>query len=117
MLIRQAIVTKFLPCTNFRESRVKATAQAGSVTLSWDHGLNSDENHAAAAQALAQKYKWDGAYYAGGIPGHSGYAFVCVDTRYDRDSNPVFTIDTAPTEPREKNYRILPDGSFIRDVG
>jgi hypothetical protein len=98
MLIRQAIVTKFLAPTNFKGSRVKATAEAGSVTLSWNHALNGDRNHAAAAQALAQKYKWDGAYYAGGIPGHSGYAFVCVDTRYDRDNDPVFTINTTPVE-------------------
>jgi hypothetical protein len=75
----QAIITKFLPPTNVRGSRVKATAEAGSVTLSWDHALNAELNHAAAAHALASKFGWKGTYYAGAIPGTSGYAFVCAD--------------------------------------
>lgn len=31
--MKQAIVTKFLGPTNYRGSRVKATCQAGSVTI------------------------------------------------------------------------------------
>tara|TARA_R110000868_G_scaffold52456_1_gene165687 strand:- start:121 stop:378 length:258 start_codon:yes stop_codon:yes gene_type:complete len=54
----QAIVTKYLGPTYRRGSRVKATAQVGSLTLSWDYALNSDANHRAAALALANKYKW-----------------------------------------------------------
>jgi hypothetical protein len=53
---------------------VKAIAEAGSVTLSWDHALNGDQNHAKAAQALANKYKWRGRWFMGGFDG--GYAFV-----------------------------------------
>lgn len=56
---RQSIVTKYLGATNVKGSRVKATAQAGSVTLGWDDALNSAENHAAAAQALVEKFGWD----------------------------------------------------------
>lgn len=41
----QAITTRFLGPTNFRGSRVKATADAGSVTLSWDYALGIDQNH------------------------------------------------------------------------
>ena len=72
----QAIQTKFLAPTNVRGSRVKATAEAGSVTLSWDHALNSEQNHTVAAEALARKYGWAGEWIGGAIPGTSGYAFV-----------------------------------------
>ena len=51
----QAIMTKYLPATNFKGSRVKATASAGSVTLHWDDALNHDANHTAAAMELAKK--------------------------------------------------------------
>ncbi len=70
----QAIITKYLGPTNVRGSRVKAVAEAGSITLSWDHALNSDENHALAAQTLADKYKWKGRWFMGGFNG--GYAFI-----------------------------------------
>lgn len=55
----QAITTKYLPATNHRGERVKATAQAGSVTVSWDYDLNTEANHKAAAQALADKMGWN----------------------------------------------------------
>lgn len=75
----QAIETKWLGPTNVRGSRVKAKAEAGSITLPWDHSLNSDENHRKAAEALAAKFGWVGDYYGtlhgGALPGR-GYAFV-----------------------------------------
>jgi len=33
----QAIITRYLPATYSRSARVKAIAEAGSITLSWDH--------------------------------------------------------------------------------
>ena len=51
----QAIVTKFLGPTNSRGARIVARAQAGKITVSWDHSLNVDANHTAAARALAEK--------------------------------------------------------------
>lgn len=54
----QAIETKFIPASNFRGSRYKATACAGSVTVSADDRLNTDENHAAVAKALCAKFGW-----------------------------------------------------------
>ena len=77
----QAIQTKFLPCTNFRGSRVKAWCEAGSVTVSWDYALSVEENHTKAAQALVEARGWTGGNYGtlvGGClpaPCH-GYAFV-----------------------------------------
>ena len=64
----QAIVTKFLPPTEVRGSRVKATCQAKSLTLSWDHGLNPTGNHRRAAEALAAQLEWNGRWIEGGLP-------------------------------------------------
>jgi hypothetical protein len=36
----QAIITKYLSATNHRGARVKASAQAGSLTVGWDDGLD-----------------------------------------------------------------------------
>lgn len=74
--MRQAIVTKYLGPTNARGSRVKATCQAGSVTLSWDDALDSEANHHAAAQALARKLGWSGRLIGGGLPDGTGNAYV-----------------------------------------
>jgi hypothetical protein len=82
MYMRQAIVTKYLEVTNSKPSRVKATAEAGSVTLSWDNALNTDGNHAKAAATLANKFGWRGNWRGGAIPGNSGFAFI-----WDNDEN------------------------------
>jgi hypothetical protein len=79
--MRQAIVTKFLGPTDHRGSRIKATAEAGSITVSWDHGLGVEENHLKAATALAWRFGWldDGSKLHGGtLPSNDGYAFVMV---------------------------------------
>ena len=72
----QAIQTKYLAATNVRGSRIKATAAAGSITLHFDSGLNSEANHVRAARQLAERYGWEGTWHGGSIPGTSGYAFV-----------------------------------------
>jgi hypothetical protein len=74
--MRQAIITRYMGPTNHRSSRVKATASAGSVTVCWDHALGVDENHAAAAKALADKYGWGGVWVAGGLPNEAGNVYV-----------------------------------------
>jgi hypothetical protein len=84
----QAIVTRYLGPTNVRGSRVKATAEAGSVTLEWDDSLNSDNNHLAAAKALADKFGWGGNWYGGGTM--EGRCFVC------SDEGPVFVTARRP---------------------
>lgn len=75
----QAIITRYLPPTNFKGSRIKATAAAGSLTLHLDHALNIEDNHARAAKALADKFNWRGGWFMGGMPDDSGYCFVCTD--------------------------------------
>lgn len=61
----QAITTKYLPATNYRGSRVKATAQAGSVTISFDLGLRDEDCHKEAALALCRKFGWEGSLIMG----------------------------------------------------
>jgi len=73
----QYIKTKYLGPTNHRGSRVKAVTSYGetSVTMSWNHALDSFDNHKAAALALISKLDWGGErYYAGGS--NTGYVFV-----------------------------------------
>ena len=81
----QAITTKYLGPSNVRGSRVKATCAAGSIILTWDDALNSQDNHERAAQRLAEKYGWRGTWHAGGL-NSGGYVFVC------QSDTPSFTI-------------------------
>lgn len=77
--VRQAIVTKYFGPTNSRGSRIKASADAGTVYVPYDYALNVEENHAAAARKLAEKFGWTTENYGqiiqGGMPG-GGYVFV-----------------------------------------
>lgn len=78
---RQAISTKFLGPTNCHGARIKATAQAGSVTVPYDHSQSIAGAHAKAAQALIDKYDWDRLgldWVSAGHPSGSGYVFVPV---------------------------------------
>jgi hypothetical protein len=77
----QAIVTKFLGPTNSRGSRIKATASAASITVSYDHRLNPEQNHDAACRALVAKLGWNTEYYGlawsrGELPGGDGNCYV-----------------------------------------
>lgn len=72
--MHQAITTKFLGPTNSRGSRVRATSEAGSLTVAWEHALNVTENHRAAAEKLAKKLEWAGLWYGGGTS--NGFVWV-----------------------------------------
>ena len=72
----QAIVTKYHGPTNTRGSRITATASAGRVTVPYHYGMNSDDNHRAAAEALKAKMAWKGDLAAGALPGDTGAVFV-----------------------------------------
>lgn len=70
-----AIETKYIGPTNYRPGRVKAVSDAGSLTRAWDHALGVQENHHAAAVALAERMGWPTDMIGGALPG-KGYAFV-----------------------------------------
>ena len=79
MAITQAIETRYLGPTNHRGSRIKAQAWAGSVTVPYNHALNIEDNHRAAATALLAKLGWQGSYAQGGNAKGDGYVFVNVE--------------------------------------
>jgi len=54
----QAIITKYLPATDTKGSRYKATTEAGSVIVPYDHSRDAEANHIAAAKALCKKMGW-----------------------------------------------------------
>jgi hypothetical protein len=92
----QAIVTKYLGPTNSRGARVKATCQAGSLTLPWDDALDVEENHDKVALAFARKLGWvsqtsgheysEERLYGGGLPSGEGNAYVLV-TEHSRSAS------------------------------
>jgi hypothetical protein len=57
----QAIRVVYLGPTNFLGSRYKATAQAGSITISLNYALNENENARRACNALRKKLGWTNA--------------------------------------------------------
>lgn len=74
-------------------SRIKATARTRNswgggepeMALRWsyDFELDADENHAAAAAALARKLGWGGLWHGGGRPDSKGSMFVNIASRYE----------------------------------
>jgi hypothetical protein len=75
----QAITTKYFGASNVKGARIKATAAAGSIYHHRDDALSIEANHAAAAEALANKFGWRGSWAMGGLPDDRGYCFVCSD--------------------------------------
>ena len=74
--VLQAIETKYLGPTDRRGARVKATCEARSVTRNWDHSLNVEQNHRAAAEHLQNLMDWSGRLVQGGNASGTGYCFV-----------------------------------------
>ena len=82
----QAIETKYLPCTNTKPTRIKATACGGAtLTMSKyaaeerspDKGNHQDMTHRVVAEALRDKLGWTGRLICGGTK--NGYVFVFAD--------------------------------------
>jgi hypothetical protein len=82
--MRQSISTKYLGATNHRGSRVKARSSSGlSLSMSWNDALGTDDNHRAAAEALARKLNWSGRWIAGGAADGRGNVYVWDDGEDD----------------------------------
>ena len=78
----QAIHTKYLPATNCKGSRIKATCDRGSITVPYPHELSGDACHRYAVDALITRFieednakygtnknPWSDPYVTGGLPG------------------------------------------------
>ena len=74
--MRQALETKFYGPTNTRGARVRVKSQAFTRFVSWDHALNPQANHRAAAEAVAAEWGWDGPWLGGANADSNGYVFV-----------------------------------------
>lgn len=81
----KAIKTKFLPATNNRGSRIKATAEGGErdhqVTIGYPHEFNAEQAHQQAAKALCAKMGWHGSMATGGL--RDCYVHVFITTKTD----------------------------------
>lgn len=80
----KAILTKCLPATDTRPTRIKAYTEGGnSITVSWSECDRNDrtqaEAHGYAARKLAEKMHWRGTLLGGGTV--EGYCFIFADTR------------------------------------
>ena len=90
----QAIQTKYIPASNTRGSRIKATAERGSISIPYPHEIDSWQVHAFAAQKLCEKFAaedlkdygtpitknpWSRAFVSGAMPGNKGECHVFVD--------------------------------------
>lgn len=87
--VRQAIVTRYLCPTNTRGSRIRATCDRGSVTISCPDELSGAACHAEAVRVLLAKFaEEDGGsrcsfgrpeeYVCGGMPQASAESYVFV---------------------------------------
>ena len=77
--MRQAIVTKYHGPTNHRGASIRVKAQAGTMSVPWNHELDAEENHAKAAFEFAAKQGWADSpkeLVGGGMPNDDGYCFV-----------------------------------------
>jgi hypothetical protein len=74
----QAIETKYFGPTNVKGSRIKAECAAGSVTIGYDHAINLEENHIAAARHLIAKLGWDALDLATGCLKSGNYCHVLI---------------------------------------
>jgi len=78
--MRHAILTKHLPATTCRGTRVRASSNNGNVTMNWQYDLSVEANHIRAARILSQRHGWHkfNKYISGEMPSTSPYAYCFV---------------------------------------
>lgn len=72
----QTIKTTFLPATNLKGSRLKASSYAGSLTIPYPHDLSNEEAHARVAVLFAKKKGWKGELVSGSDDKHFYFNFT-----------------------------------------
>lgn len=73
----KTIVTKYIPATNTKPSRVKAKAEGvPAITINYN---SHDNPHREAALTLCRKYGWGEDIIGGGMPDQTGEVFVFAD--------------------------------------
>ena len=75
----QTITTKYIPSTETKPERIKATNTAGiSATVPFSYGVEELQAHFKAVLKLNKALKWNGDLVAGAVKG--GYCFVFKDS-------------------------------------
>ena len=76
----QTIQTKYLSPTNTKGTRIKASCDDGSITVSRDYGANVEDDYLRAAKKLKAKMEWSGSM----VGGHNkdGMVFVFTGDMY-----------------------------------
>jgi hypothetical protein len=80
----KAITTKYIPATNTRGAKVRATDDDNSVTLAWSGCDRDEDNHQMAARALCEKLDWHGTLQRGSLSRGgrmAGDVFVFINSR------------------------------------
>jgi hypothetical protein len=85
----QAIITKYLPATNFKCSRIKASCERGSIIIDYPHDRSGDDCHILAADMLVAKFvkedvkgygttknPWNLPRVCGGFNGDMAHVFI-----------------------------------------
>lgn len=76
----QAIITKFIPCTNTKPDRIKAFCEAKSLTITWPYGMETEEAHIHAATLLCKVLDWNVKLHTG-YNSKIGYVHVLESTK------------------------------------
>ena len=89
----KAILTKIIPCTDTKPTRIKAYTEGGNrVTVSWsecdDGERTQGQAHLYAARKLCDKMHWNGRLIGGGTP--EGYAFTFADSRIQEATSVMY---------------------------
>lgn len=105
----KAIYTKFIPATNYRSSRVKATDEDGnSKVLDWEHGLDTIGNHRAVAVALIKKMKWNPTKIVSASM-KNGYVWTMLEYR------PGVPVETFKVNPRRAGAGVRTGRKFVNN--
>lgn len=70
------IITKYIPATDTRGSRIMAKSGLKTASIPYPHELSGEECHKAAAVALCTRHGWPLEIQSTDIPRRSGYVFT-----------------------------------------
>lgn len=69
LISMKAILTKYIPATATKGSRIKAIAEGVKpLTIDYPHELSGDAVYRKAAEALRDRQGWKGELICGGLP-------------------------------------------------
>ena len=60
---------------------MRVKSQAFTRFVAWDHALDPQEMHRAAAEAIVAEWRWEGPWIGGANSAGDGYVFVREVTR------------------------------------